>query len=339
MKPMPIIKLIVRELRVDGGKLWRATGIAGRLATLGLALLCGFPVAAQEPDASAQTNDAMAAEVLARLNDLVQAADSTQPEDMAPPSDLSATNDVPQAGSPASSGDRPNRFIRPDNSSRSDSGNRFQGSSRSQKDDRRSRGRRSFGSKSDQSGGYGSANDYSRGSDRSQTNSLADTNNGPVSLDYAAFKVIVDRNIFDPNRVPRRGSRPLREAPKSIDFLTLVGTMSYEKGTFAFFDGTSSEYKKVLKLADAIAGYKVTNIAPNGVKLTSGTNVLELGVGAQLRREENGPWLPAGQSTSYAAAPSSTSTNAAATTNGSDTTSGGAESDIIKRLMQKREKE
>ena len=88
----------------------------------------------------------------------------------------------------------------------------------------------------------------------------------------------------------------MRPTPKSFDSLTLVGTMSYEKGTFAFFDGTSSEYKKALKLTDAIAGYKVTNIAPNGVKLASGTNELELSVGAQLRREEDGPWLLASQS-------------------------------------------
>ena len=72
--------------------------------------------------------------------------------------------------------------------------------------------------------------------------------------------------------------------------------MSYEKGTFAFFDGTSSDYKKALKLTDSIAGYKVTNIAPNSVKLASGTNELELSVGAQLRREEDGPWLLASQS-------------------------------------------
>ena len=129
--------------------------------------------------------------------------------------------------------------------------------------------------------------------------------------------------------------------PKSFDSLTLRGTMSYKKGTFAVFEGTSSEYQKVLKLTDSIAGYKVTNIAWNTVKLVSGTNELELSVGAQLRREENGPWLLTGQSTTYAATPSSTSTNAAAitTTNGSDTASAGAESDVIKRLMQKREKE
>jgi hypothetical protein len=74
------------------------------------------------------------------------------------------------------------------------------------------------------------------------------------------------------------------------------------------------------------------------VKLVSGTNELELSVGAQLRREEDGPWLLSSQSISYAATPASTSTNgAAATTTSTDTTSGGSESEIIKRLMQKRE--
>jgi hypothetical protein len=291
------------------------------MITLGLALAGGIPVAAQEPDASALTNDTTASEVLSQLNALVQAADSAQPEDMGPPNDLTATNEVPQASAPAPGGDRPNRFIRPDNAPGS------------QPDDRRSRGRRSLRSRSDQPGGYGTA------SDRNEANSAGETSNGPVSLDYAAFRLIADRNIFDPNRLPHgRGTPTVRRAPKSFDSLTLVGTMTYEKGTFAFFDGTSSDYKKALKLADSIAGYKVTNIAPNAVKLASGTNELELSVGAQLRREEGGPWLLSSQSTSYAATPASTSaTGSAAAATGSDTTSTSAESEIIKRLMQKRE--
>ena len=318
-----LIKLIVRELIVDGGKPWREAGFAVHLTTLGLALACCLSVEAQEPNASAQTNDTAAAEVLSQLSDLVQPDDSAQSEDMAPATGLPQTNGLPQANGTAPGGDRAART------------NRFDNPGRSQKDDRRSRGRRNSRSNSGQSSGNESANDYSRGG----ANSLAGTNNGSATLDYAAFKLIVDRNIFDPNRIKRRGSGP-STPPKSFDSLTLVGTMSYEKGTFAFFDGTSSEYRKALKLSDGIAGYKVTNIAPNGVKLTSGTNVLELGVGAQLRREENGPWLPAGQSASYAATPASTSTNAAATSStGSDSTSGNVESDIIKRLMQKREKE
>ena len=325
MNPMQSMKLMVWEWLVEGARRWFSAGCAIRWALLAVSLASGLFAAAQEPDAAAQNNPT-AAEVLSQLNDLVQATDSPQPEDMAP------TNGLPQADVPATGGDRSARINRFDNAGRSASNSSFQGSNRSQTDDRRSRGRRSR-SRSDQSGGSGSAGDYSRGSDG--------TTNGPITLDYSSFKVIVDRNIFDPNRTARGSVGPRDfSKPKSFDSLTLVGTMTYEKGTFAFFDGTSSEYKKALKLADAIAGYKVTNIAPNGVKLVSGTNQLDLSVGAQLRREENGPWLLTGQSTTYAATPASTSTNATATTStGSDTASGSAESDIIKRLMQKREKE
>jgi hypothetical protein len=293
-------------------------------------LACGFPVAAQEPAAPAQTNDATAAQVLSQLDDLVRGVDSPPAEDMAPSNDLTPTNGLTETNVSDSSGDRAGKV------------NRFDNSSRSQNDDRQPRGRRSQRSRSNQPGSSGSGNDYSLSSDGTQANSRTGTNNGPATLDYASFKVIVDGNIFNPNRTSRRRGEPTgHPTPKSFDSLTLVGTMTYEKGTFAFFDGTSSEYKKALKLTDSIAGYKLTNIAPNGVKLASGTNALELSVGAQLRREENGPWLLTGQSTSYAATPASTSTNALAATTaaGPDAASGGAQSDIIKKLMERREKE
>ena len=313
MNPMQSLKLLA----------W--AGCATRWAFVAVSLTSGLLVMAQEPDTSSQTNDVMATEALSRLNDLVQGADSAQPEDMAPANDLSSTNNIDQPGTPASSADGTPRINRFDAAGRTDSNSRSQSAS-----DRRSRGRRR--SRSDQSGGFGSASDSSQGS--------GGTNNGPITLDYSSFKVVVDKNIFDPNRQPQRGSRTVRPTPKSFDSLTLVGTMTYEKGTFAFFDGTSAEYKKALKLADAIAGYKVTNIAPTGVKLASGTNELDLSVGAQLRREEDGPWQLSSQSSSYAATPASTSTNATpSTSTGSDSSSGSADSDIIKRLMQKREKE
>jgi hypothetical protein len=309
------IKLMVREL----------TGSLCRSAVLWSVFAVSPLVASQEPPGSSQTNDAPAAQVLSQLNDLIRADDPSQLEDMAPPNDLAPTNDPAQSNLMAASGDRgakSNRFDNPDKSS----------------DDRRSRGRRSNRSRSNQ---RGSANDYSR-DDRAQTNSIAGTNNGLATLDYASFKVIVDRNIFDPNRRPHRPGAPaVVSKPKSLDSLTLVGTMSYEKGTFAFFDGTSSEYKKALKLSDSIAGYKVTDITANAVKLASETNELELAVGAQLRREEDGPWLLASQSSSYATTPGATFKSGAAATStpSADPASGGAESEIIRKLMQRREKE
>jgi hypothetical protein len=306
--------------------MWRSAGFATGCAVLWLGLAGGFPAAAQEPDAAAQvaqTNNPVAAEALARISEMVQSDDSAQPEDIVGPDELKATNGLPQANGSALAGGTLS------------SSNRFANPNRTQNDDRRSRGRRSFRSQSGQPGGSGSASDDSQGGDRSQANAAAGTNR----LDYSAFKVIVDKNIFDPNRYARRpGDRGPRSPPKSVDSLTLVGTMTYEKGTFAFFDGTSSDYKKALKLNDVVAGHKVTCIAPNSVKLAAGTNELELGVGMQLRREEDGPWSLAGKSGSYTAAPSSTSTNAVASTM-SDAAASAAESDIIKRLKQQREKD
>jgi len=135
--------------------------------------------------------------------------------------------------------------------------------------------------------------------------------NGPASLDYAAFRVIAELNIFDPNRVSS-GPRPV-QGP-SAEYFTLVGTARYEKGTFAYFSGSSSKYERQLKVSDSIAGYKLTDIgadsvklagaATNSVKLAGGatntaadsvkladaTNDVEMHMGMQMRREETGPW-------------------------------------------------
>src|SRR5579862_1681456 len=77
------------------------------------------------------------------------------------------------------------------------------------------------------------------------------TNNSASPFDYSAFQLIAERNIFDPNRAPRSIRNTTQ--PKTTDSFTLVGTMSYEKGIFAFFDGNSSDYKKVLKPDESIA--------------------------------------------------------------------------------------
>jgi hypothetical protein len=162
--------------------------------------------------------------------------------------------------------------------------------------------------------------------------------------DYSAFRIIAERNIFDPNRSPRRrvsgGPRP---RPRTTESFSLVGTMSYEKGTFAFFDGTSSEYRKVLKVADAIAGYKVAQIAPNSIKLASGTNELELRVGMQMRRDDNGEWFLAGRTgSSYASETPASGPPASATPAPSSepgAASSSEEEEVLRRLRQRREQE
>ena len=170
-------------------------------AILGLASAGGFPVAAQEPDAPAPTNDVTAAEVLSQLNDLVQAADSAPARGHGSAQRSGSDQRSPAGRCPGSrAGTAPTGLT----------------ASTTPADLRMTIAGLAGGVRPGQgptSPGFGSANDYSRGGDRSQTNSLAGTNNGPATLDYAAFKVIVDRNIFDPNRYPAPG----RAAARSPD--------------------------------------------------------------------------------------------------------------------------
>ncbi len=111
-------------------------------------------------------------------------------------------------------------------------------------------------------------------------------------LDYSSFQVIAERNIFNANRFGRPPARTYEPPPPParVEAFTLVGTMSYRKGPFAFFDSSSSEYRKIVPPGGSIADYKVAAIEANQVKLEANTNQVELKVGMQLQRENDGPW-------------------------------------------------
>ena len=167
----------------------------------------------------------------------------------------------------------------------------------------------------------------------SGTDRAASSNRPPASLEYSAFTVVVDRNIFNPNRQRHRPGEPAStQKPRQVDQFSLVGTISYDKGTFAFFDGSGTDFKKVLKTDGSIAGYKLAAITANAVRLRQETNEIELRVGSQMRREDEGTWrLVAGSVPSA----SSSSTPASSTPSASSP----ADNDVLKRLMQRREKE
>lgn len=108
-------------------------------------------------------------------------------------------------------------------------------------------------------------------------------------LDESAFRIVAERNIFNANRIgPVRVTSPRR--PSVVESFTLVGTMDYEKGEFAFFEGSSSELTKVLKPGAVIAGHKLLVISPQGVKLEADGKEIDLPVGSQMRREDEGLW-------------------------------------------------
>ena len=177
--------------------------------------------------------------------------------------------------------------------------------------------------------------------------------NPPSRRDYSAFRIIAERNIFNPNRSDRSGRSPraASESRVATPSFALVGTMCYAKGRFAFFDGSSSEYRKALEPAESIAGYKIAAITPGHVKLES-TNgqPVELAVGMQMKKQVEGDWLPVagtesarslGHPSAAAGSPDATlaaddKTEAAEAT---DADAPGPADEVLKKLMQKREQE
>ena len=177
----------------------------------------------------------------------------------------------------------------------------------------------------------------------------AQSNGVPGPTDYPAFsRFVTDRNIFDPNRQPHYTATRTRvythtRVSASAPAFTLVGTMSYQKGYFAFFSGNSDELKKVLPVAGHIADYKVTQIVQGRARLeaTNQAEKLELKVG-DVVRQENGKWalagsgeLPAGSS-SPAAEPGGA---AGGETPAAAPSPALGQNDVLKRLMELRAKE
>lgn len=127
------------------------------------------------------------------------------------------------------------------------------------------------------------------------TSGMAQSTNAPARQSYDSFRMISDRNIFNPNRYARSSSatraRTETRPASRVEYFTLVGLMEYEKGTFAFFDGTSASYKKTLEADGNISDFKISDLTPRQVKLVSGTNEFVMRVGMQVRREDEGDWF------------------------------------------------
>lgn len=175
----------------------------------------------------------------------------------------------------------------------------------------------------------------------------AQSNGVPGPTDYAAFsRFISARNIFDPNRYAHLSPGAVTYRPKvsrSAPAFTLVGTMHYEKGMFAFFDGNNSDLRKVLYMSDTnrIAGYTVADITLAGVTLESADKkqTVQLKIGDTMRQEGN-EWRLAEAGESF----ESTSGGSAATDDSGASAASApaalaAPNDILKKLMQRREQE
>ena len=177
----------------------------------------------------------------------------------------------------------------------------------------------------------------------------------PSRLDESAFRIVSERNIFNANRSGGQVRLSSRRAPR-VESFTLVGTLAYEKGAFAFFEGSSAELTKVLKPDGVIAGHKLVDILADGVRLEADGRITDLAVGAAMRREDEGEWRR-GDAVASSSGGSSRrdddddssrsrrredrdrGSGSASPAAGSSTGSGAEDAEVLRRLMERRERD
>ena len=154
---------------------------------------------------------------------------------------------------------------------------------------------------------------------------------------FDAFRTIGERNIFDPNRQPRIRRDSSNEVVTPADeVVSFVGTLQYEKGLFAFFDGSDQRYRTTIPIGGSIAGFSITQIAPRSVSLSAKDRLLTLRMGESLRRRDGSDWTvstlaqPLGDATSPSAASPSRPDPSAIPADASTT---------LRRLMEQRQKQ
>lgn len=150
----------------------------------------------------------------------------------------------------------------------------------------------------------------------------------PVTFD--SFRLLTERNIFNPNRVGRTVAGPAAQ-PRG-DEIRLVGALDSAQGLFAFFNSPDATYRQALHEGGVIAGFTVNHIGPDRVTLTRSAGPITLRVGQLLHRPVGGDWsVEAGENitppeTASPAGPAVTAIPADA-------------SAILKRLMEQRQKQ
>jgi hypothetical protein len=186
----------------------------------------------------------------------------------------------------------------------------------------------------------------------------AQTNSSSADTDYAQFsRFVSDRNIFDPNRVPHsprttstrtRTRTTTRSRAGGLTGIALVGTLSYEKGWFAFFNAGDSDNKKVLAPGGEVGGNQVKEISAITVTLVGDDKKeFTMKIGDQLHQDgarwklsenssDSGSAVATSEPTPVAEGESSSSTPEAAAAAPAANLEG---NDILKRLMEKRAKE
>jgi hypothetical protein len=163
--------------------------------------------------------------------------------------------------------------------------------------------------------------------------------------DFDVFRIIVERNIFDPTRKP--GGAPVKDAPPPADApqqtVRLMGTWLRDDHALALFEGSGDVPREGLEEGASIAGYRIAEVRTDAVVLANDQGKIELHVGAGLARKGEGTWaVVENPVTSQPTADSAKATESkqGGEAAGQQTTPGNkAPDDALEKLRERRRKE
>ncbi len=165
---------------------------------------------------------------------------------------------------------------------------------------------------------------------------------GTAGQSYDDFRLVVERNIFNPNRVGRTKAAP-EEKLVRVDAVSLVGTVQHGTEAIAIFNSTDPAYRKDLRAGESLGEFKLQTISADGVELMREDKPLSLKVAQQLRRVEGKDWTvsaaPVSQFDSRSSGSSSGSASRGATAAAPVVEIPADASEVLKRMMKKREQQ
>jgi hypothetical protein len=158
---------------------------------------------------------------------------------------------------------------------------------------------------------------------------------------FESFRIVLERNIFDPNR------RPLQPEDFSVpkeppaDRVALIGVLISEGGAVAFFESPKPEYNLDVKQGETIAGFQVAGIRTDYLTLVRDGRQMELPVGSSLSKQDDGEWELSSEGLPFSGSESTSISGETGVTEGSTETqsSGSSTSDLIRKLKERRRQE
>ena len=185
---------------------------------------------------------------------------------------------------------------------------------------------------------------------------------GAEPTGFEAFRVLVSRNIFDPERRPDLPAPQPREVPtpappSEVVEVVLLGTLVHGDRHVAFVREGEDGKSEVIESGRSVAGFEVAEIDTKGVRLTREGADIHLPVGQALvskpaeqdnartwevkplksRSRSRSSWSRDGDDSDDRRDSNSEHDSNSDTDSDTDSDSGG--DDILKRMMERRQKE